>query len=590
VHEGRAGQSGHVPTGWFVRWMPVSVLAVAGLAWMGWATGVEVLTRLVPGWPPMTPWTALWLAALAVAVLLQADPKASSIAVRSAQVISIVVGTVAALVLLQYLTDSTFGLDTWWFGTAVSTLQSTYPGRPSPQTATTAVALAAVAGLVRTDGAGSRLLWAIGLTVGIAIPAFAIGGYLFNAGALVSVAVSTGMALLTALGLLALAGACVLLRPDRPPLSVLARLRDPVPVARAILVIAGLPLTVAVVRDIAIASGAEPNTALVIGLAVATILTAAVVYASSASEQRASAERLRLAKDLAEANASYRLLADNSADVVLRVRAGTIVWMSASVTDVLGGAPDEWLGVDVTDVIHPDDMPAYLESLADVDEGGSVVRRVRVRAHDGAYRWIEAHAKTFLDAEANPDGFVSSLRVVDTEVAAQRELEHLARFDTLTGVLNRAEALSRLEAATAQPRSPGRESGVLFCDVDRFKQINDTHGHAAGDEVLRILSRRITACIRREDIVARMGGDEFLVYLTRIHDVDEATMIAEKIRAAVAVPIPLGDGRGTVQATLSIGVALATPGEPADAIIARADAAMYMAKDDGRNTVTLIRS
>jgi diguanylate cyclase (GGDEF)-like protein/PAS domain S-box-containing protein len=300
-------------------------------------------------------------------------------------------------------------------------------------------------------------------------------------------------------------------------------------------------------------------------------------------------ERFEAVQRIAAAEEQYRLLAENSADVVMHLRDGFITWMSPSVSGALGGAPADWIGIAVTDVLHPADAPVYGVGPSTVEAGESVVQRARVRAHDGEYHWIEVHAKAFLDSDGQPDGLVASLRVVDAEVAAERELERLARFDVLTGALNRAEALARLEAAAAHPRHPGPETGVLFCDVDKFKDINDTHGHAAGDTVLRVLTGRITASIRHEDLVARMGGDEFLVFLSRIHDLDEAAAIAEKIRDVAAAPIPLSDGLGTVHTSLSIGVALARPGEPTDALIARADTAMYEAKKAGRNTVTLIR-
>lgn len=300
-------------------------------------------------------------------------------------------------------------------------------------------------------------------------------------------------------------------------------------------------------------------------------------------------ERYESAQRIAAAEERYRLLADNSADVVMRLRGTTIVWMSNSVTASLGGDPDEWVGRDLADILHPEDVSTYEAGLAAVETGDAVVQRGRLRTHDGGYHWMAVHAKTFIDADGNQDGLVASMRGVDAEVEAERELERLAHFDTLTGVLNRTEALTRLEAATRQPAQPGVENGILYCDVDRFKDINDIHGHAAGDAVLSALARRITACVREQDIVARMGGDEFLVFLSGIKGISEAATIAEKIRAAATDPIALGEDRGAAHASLSIGVALALPGEAPDMFIDRADTAMYAAKKGGRNKVTLIQ-
>ena len=161
-----------------------------------------------------------------------------------------------------------------------------------------------------------------------------------------------------------------------------------------------------------------------------------------------------------------------------------------------------------------------------------------------------------------------------------------ARFDDLTGALKRDEVLARLADIGSQRRRPGDECGVLFIDVDGLKEINDTLGHAAGDGVLTTLAARIRDCIRAGDIVARMGGDEFLVILNDIHGIADAEAVAEKIRIASSGNI---DGAGgSARVSVSIGVTLSNPVESADDIIARADAAMYRAKQSGRDKVVTL--
>ena len=169
-------------------------------------------------------------------------------------------------------------------------------------------------------------------------------------------------------------------------------------------------------------------------------------------------------------------------------------------------------------------------------------------------------------------------------IEAKRELERLARLDTLTGLVSHAETISRLEAAMGDRRLPGTLLGVLFCDVDRFKVINDTWGHPVGDLVLSTFGERIRDCVRDDDTVGRVGGDEMLILLPGVHSIEEVVAVGHKVCRAVAAPI---DHQGQIiNATLSIGATLARPGESVSEMTSRADAAMYMAKQAGRNTVT----
>lgn len=211
-------------------------------------------------------------------------------------------------------------------------------------------------------------------------------------------------------------------------------------------------------------------------------------------------------------------------------------------------------------------------------------------APGSAYLWIDINAKPYRDDDGTVKGMVAAIRDIDDQVAAETELERLARSDVMTGLANRAEGLRLLDAVKDEQRNPGSHVVALFCDIDHFKDVNDTYGHAAGDDVLRALAQRLTSAVRRNDIVTRLGGDEFLIVLTGVHDVSEAIDKAEQIRIAAAEPIDV-DAAGTqVRTSLSIGVAVAHPDEDIDHLILRADAAMYIAKKQGRNQVTWIKA
>ena len=179
------------------------------------------------------------------------------------------------------------------------------------------------------------------------------------------------------------------------------------------------------------------------------------------------------------------------------------------------------------------------------------------------------------------DGISFTWRDVTERYALRQQLLEQADNDTLTGVANRRQLSRRMAELLGHPPRTGARLAVLYCDLDHFKDINDVHGHAAGDLVLAAVAAAIRGAVRDQDLVARLGGDEFVVLLDGVRGRDDARAVAEKVLAAVRVPVDIGDA--TVTPRASIGVALLEPGEDEDAVIARADAALYAAKDAGRD-------
>jgi len=189
-----------------------------------------------------------------------------------------------------------------------------------------------------------------------------------------------------------------------------------------------------------------------------------------------------------------------------------------------------------------------------------------------------------LDADGQVRGvYAVSIDITDMKMVETR-LTRLASFDHLTGLPNRHHFEQSLEAALARSRRSGRPLALLIIDVDHFKDINDTLGHPAGDEVLRVFGQRLKACVRGSDLVARLAGDEFVVMLEQLAHADEAQAVARKVITAMEEPA-LWNGE-IVPLSASIGIALAEgPGwPPAAALMASADEALYAAKRAGRNT------
>jgi diguanylate cyclase (GGDEF)-like protein/PAS domain S-box-containing protein len=320
-----------------------------------------------------------------------------------------------------------------------------------------------------------------------------------------------------------------------------------------------------------------------------SVAGAAVAIALLVAAIRSSVMTSRLRQRLAVLEQEHRLLAEHSSDIVVLVDAqGRVRWVSPAVRPVLGWSPTEWAG------------RSFIDFFASGEDGHDVLRqcrqatlreqaivvRSRMPARNGVDHWVEVHAGPWHAAGQRDDGTVVSLRVVDAEERARQILEQRACTDELTSLFNRREALARMHSLDDRQ---GGSVAVLWCDVDWFKRVNDTHGHATGDAVLQELADRIRGSLRTsDDLAARMGGDELMVVLYGVRTLEDACAVAEKLRKAAAKPI--ATAAGPIAVTLSIGVTLAQPSEPADAAIARADTAMYRAKRRGRNQVVALRA
>lgn len=200
------------------------------------------------------------------------------------------------------------------------------------------------------------------------------------------------------------------------------------------------------------------------------------------------------------------------------------------------------------------------------------------------------HCTRYLDMRVVKVGEELSVtwRDVTERIILEQALQQRAATDSLTTLLNREEMFTQMERVLAGDRRRGGELAVLFCDLDHFKEVNDSYGHQAGDAVLQTMATRIRSCLRTSDLAARIGGDELMVVLPGVQGMDDAVTIAEKLRRLASEPVPIPEGQ--VQISISVGVALACTGESLDELIARADTAMYTAKQQGRDQVVAISS
>jgi diguanylate cyclase (GGDEF)-like protein/PAS domain S-box-containing protein len=417
-------------------------------------------------------------------------------------------------------------------------------------------------------------------------------------------------------------------------------------------------------------------------------------------------ESVHARRALATSEEHYRLLAENSLDVIFRASPqGRLLWISPSVTEVLGYQPEDVVGAPLFKYVWSQDLPQTPESQL---RQGRVDFEARVRQADGTYRWVDVTSRAVLnghgevigrvgrlrdiagkreaeealrrseqrfrtamesaptgmavvsldrefvevnpalcrllgrpepwllshslgdvldpvdddldvrlreqvlagivpsltqdhqmirsdgqrvlveqsigllrDPNGHPSGFVSQFVDVTESRRARERLRFMATHDSLTELLNRRELVARATGILGQVPRTGENIGVLFADIDQLKPINDSHGHVVGDHVIVTVAQRIRDQVRATDIVARFGGDEFVLVLPSVHTTEDVVRIAEGLHGVVRAPIAM-DGT-TLSITLSIGAVMVAPGSEPDQAFRCADQALYRAKREGRD-------
>jgi diguanylate cyclase (GGDEF)-like protein/PAS domain S-box-containing protein len=302
-------------------------------------------------------------------------------------------------------------------------------------------------------------------------------------------------------------------------------------------------------------------------------------------------ESAALTEDLLrrQSEARFSSLVQNSTDVVMVVDAdSTIRYMSPSVERVLGYSASELESTKLTELSHPEDRANVLQFLTSTpgsrDDTRPALAEFRMRHRDDFWLHVET-LRTNLMHDENVKGIVLNTRDVSERKAFEEQLAHQAFHDSVTGLANRALFKDRVEHALERQGREGEPVSVLFMDLDDFKTINDSLGHAAGDQLLGEVGDRIKATLRAADTAARLGGDEFAILLEDGGDGVDAAEVAARILASLEGPFHL-EGK-EVFARASIGIASAdhtrTAGpEGAEELLRNADVAMYMAKEAGK--------
>jgi diguanylate cyclase (GGDEF)-like protein/PAS domain S-box-containing protein len=299
-------------------------------------------------------------------------------------------------------------------------------------------------------------------------------------------------------------------------------------------------------------------------------------------------------EELSASEAQYRLLAENASDVIWTTDIeGQCTYISPSVSVVLGHGPEVWIGGPMASLLTAHSAEITLQSVREVvaaDARGEcapsytwMLEQEAVCA-DGTTRWVESRMTLLRDHAGAMRGVLGVSRDITERKSAEERLNFLAYYDELTNLPNRFLFNDRLNSELAHLSRRDTRAAVIFLDLDRFKEVNDTLGHSTGDRLLREVAKRLQSCVRESDTVARMSGDEFVLLvpdLTEGRAGAEAT--AHRIMDAFTSPFVL-EGQ-EIFVTPSLGITIAPDdGMTADQLMRNADMAMYRAKDMGRHT------
>ncbi|HET8666450.1 MAG TPA: diguanylate cyclase, partial [Terriglobales bacterium] len=299
-------------------------------------------------------------------------------------------------------------------------------------------------------------------------------------------------------------------------------------------------------------------------------------------------------RTLQQSEERFRTLTDNSSDIIAIVDAeGAILYLSNSIEHVLGYPRQQWDGHTVLELIHSEEAPVFAEMLHRISRTSDSrnTAEFRFRHEDGVWRHMEVTARNDLSTQ-NVGGIVVNARDITERKIAEEQLLHDAFHDPLTSLPNRTLLLDRLQRAVNRSRrQENYKFGLLFIDLDRFKIVNDSLGHQAGDQLIVEVASRLGNSLRQtmpqgrmrptgDDTIARIGGDEFTVLIEEIRDPADAIRVAERILARLELPFVVNGIEMFTSASIGIAISSA-PYTSADEVLRDADIAMYRAKAAG---------
>ncbi|MDB5714891.1 MAG: hypothetical protein JWO15_2288 [Sphingomonadales bacterium] len=296
--------------------------------------------------------------------------------------------------------------------------------------------------------------------------------------------------------------------------------------------------------------------------------------------------RILMSRSL-QSEASYRLLAEKLGDTIIHTDIlGDIRFISPAIRELTGNDTDEVIGRNSRDFIVNDDIAAVeaARTVALADSEHTIDLQYRIRTRNGGVVWVDTRMRSYVDGDGLPAGVILVVRNATARRASEAQLSLQATTDELTGLPNRRAFLGHLDHARNETDTGLGIGCVALLDVDFFKRVNDTHGHATGDMVLKAIAVAARGALRSGDMVARIGGEEFGLVLWGA-SVDQAAVTCERVRAAIAACRVVTSGGVHIVVTASLGLTAIEPELSGVDICERADRMLYEAKTNGRNRV-----